>query len=355
MGFFFRCCCQYCLHKCLTLTFTGWGGPPSNCLCEDLDGEYILQRSECGECVYTWCGIKACSDGVNNIEICLSMTLEITATNRILTVSTSDTTEPNFTGTIAESGNPCGDMEFLPGDITGITSPGTVTVTTATCPSGSQQPCCTDCCDSFPTVEGVENDVQPACCAYLVYLPGDDGSGTFQGFPIPVGASGDWPPGPGDDMGPFSQLGSAPVTSVCGRAYYLDYIAAGSPACHDHVTTAKRSIVMEWNGIPVEVFLNDNCCPESIQVGAPGDPADWDLRFGPVTFPQFFYDFNTSTHHPLYICEEVARGACCVDDTLLGTGRTEFVCEAVGDGVLEPGTWYQDGTYDPGDPCNPLP
>jgi hypothetical protein len=188
---------------------------------------------------------------------------------------------------------------------------------------GTEQECCctVDCClgavievfNNPPT-----NAYAPQCCAYLMYLPGDDGSGAFDGFPIPVGLSGKWP-------GPNSNLGPVYVASSC----------------------SGQSIVMEIStlGQTVTVNLGADCCPESIDVGGEfGNPADWDLRFGPITFPVFFANTTTQEAYPLYICDEAPTGACCVDGEFAGV-NTEFQCE-----MLLGGTWTENATD-----CNGFP
>jgi len=185
---------------------------------------------------------------------------------------------------------------------------------------GTEQGCCCnkDCCPE-PIEVGFSpptNVYQPQCCAYLMYLPGDSGDQAFTGFPIPVGINGTWP-------GPNSNIGVVEVTSSC----------------------SGQAIVMTLLEQTITVNLGADCCPESIDVGGEfGNPADWDLRFGPINFPQFFADTVTQEAYPLYICQQAPTGACCVDGELAGV-TTEFQCE-----VLLGGTWTENATD-----CNGFP
>lgn len=333
-------CCQFCAERCLLLTFAGWGGPPGSCDCQALDGTYLLVRGSCGSCVYTWCGIKNCdSDGIA-VEVCLTITLTITATVRTLTII-ADASGAIFTitGEIDSEGNPCGDMTFADTDFTGATAPGSVAVESGTCPEGERQPCCTECCDLGllrDTGTGpvpLSNEIAPVCCAYLTC--------SIMGVPVtvPVGINGTWA-----SSDPLI-TGALSVTSTCGRAYYLDWLDAGSPACHEHITTAKRSIVMAFSGATVEVFLDDNCCPESIQA-IDGAASGFALAFGPTTVEDYFvidYGGGDVRTYDLFICEDAPAGACCLPGDFYLGQTTQYQCEAIGDG-LDLGTWTLGGT-----------
>lgn len=211
--------------------------------------------------------------------------------------------------------------------------------------------CCCDCCKFVVILNtGVlisENYYNPSCCAYLTF--GIFGSPTIT---MPVGVNGVWT-GPTIYV-PFD------ITSQCLPSYYLDQAASGDPE-HIFFTTKKRSIVMSFGdeinpGFPtIEVFLDENCCPESIQVHEPeGSEGFFDpppaLAFGPTTVAGYF-----EGGYPLVICSDPPKGVCCIDGFgSIGEDYTQYYCEVIGDGI-NPGTWHEAGTYDPEDPCNPLP
>jgi hypothetical protein len=108
--------------------------------------------------------------------------------------------------------------------------------------------------------------------------------------------------------------------------------------------------ISDW--IAVEVYLDDNCCPESIQTHIQAPWSDVyngiSLAFGPVIIEDYFE--SNGSKYDLAICDDVGSGVCCI------TGEdpynsTRFQCEVIGNGVLA-GTWYPAGTYDPLDPCS---
>jgi hypothetical protein len=287
------------------------------------------------------------------LELCLHITLTITETTRHLEILADDTatvyTAYILSGEIAAESNPCGEMTFLAEDFTVDESDEAITITLGNaavgpgeCLEGERQPCCTDCCDtvggdgtgSGPVPE--TNEVAGVCCAYLTY--------TEDGNPVstPVGMSGTWGP-----KGAPGLLPVGSVQSVCGRAYYLDWLEADSPECHEHITTAKRSIVMTLPYAVVEVFLDDNCCPESIQVLHTIDPpqsAGYALNFGPVVIENYFSD--GVNEYDLYVCQNAPQGACCLPGNVYFGQTTQYQCEVIGDGI-DTGTWTEGETECP--------
>jgi hypothetical protein len=209
---------------------------------------------------------------------------------------------------------------------------------------------CQDCCDCITYIPLgaviTENHYSTQCCAYIT-----TGIVAGQGYPatIPIGIQGTWI---------SSSLFNVPidVDSTCVSSYYIDYYHVdGEPAEHQHLTTTSRSILMTIGTALVEIFLDSDCCPTSIQVHDPdGYLTDPVLEFGPATIEGYFEaGFNNGTGGPydLVICPDPPRGVCCVDGVSIGEQITQFYCETNGDDI-NPGTWYEDGTYDPNDPCS---
>lgn len=188
--------------------------------------------------------------------------------------------------------------------------------------AGDQDCCCgDDCCDAFEFLVLTGYQYFPQCCAYLYWY--DDNLG--RAMAIPVGMTGGWP-------GLDSTYPSSDVTAVCGNAFYIDYLDAGEPAEHAHLTTTQRSVVMAYNGAIIEVFLGEDCCPSSIQVdnSAGFDPAldNIELRFGPAVVENIF----DAVGEDLVICEPCNTGCDC---TMSVQGRT-------GSGFVDNGATTED-------------
>lgn len=177
-----------------------------------------------------------------------------------------------------------------------------------------------DCCSGIAFVSNEENQYYSQCCAYLFWH--DDF--LMRDIGVPVGFSGSWP-GDGSSYGPYE------VTSTCGRAFYLDYLAAGEPEEHVHLTTTQQSVVMTFNGAIIEVFLDEDCCPESIQVNneAAIDPAldNIELRTGPGLVESLF-DLNPEGSQNLEICD-VCETECECDFVVQGRSGAGVVDDGV--------------------------
>lgn len=205
-------------------------------------------------------------------------------------------------------------------------------------------------------------------CAYFDVTYPDPGFPEFiNTVPVPVGMT--YTGEGGFDWGQVISTPGVAFESFCRNSNYIEWLNDGEPTIeaeptHPYWTATTISLVTKvWvsgedsttDYYLVEVFLNSNCEASSLATKAVGATTITSATLS--TTPRIVENFfsggidDGDPADTLYLCSDPPNGACCSGDD---PPSVELNIEALPCKFffMVRGTWYEDGTYDPEDPCS---
>lgn len=208
-------------------------------------------------------------------------------------------------------------------------------------------------------------------CAYFdVTYPDPDFPEFTQTVTVPVGMS--YAGEGGFEWGKILSTRGVEFETFCEKSSYIEWLNDGEPTIeaepsHPYWTATTISLVTKvWvvgedspnDYYLVEVFLDANCAASTLATLAVGATTitSATLQLGPLVVENFFNEGiqDNDPADTLYLCSDPPNGACCSGDDPPSVQLDIEALPCKGLFAIR-GTWYEEGTYDPDDPCSGLP